>query len=226
MSHKEFLKILPELAKNYEPAEDVHSHIGKVSLLMTVGPSSVGKTTVMRGLELPYVPSDTTRVRRRGEVDGVDYHFRDDYSAVADDIVDGRFVQIVIGPGGDLYATKDSSYPESGPATMAVMTDVIPVFRNLGFKRLIGAFIVPPDYSEWMRRISVRNFNDEDLQKRLAEARRSLSFAIQDKQMHFILNDEPTLAISQTKNLLEGRTDKDREEKAKSAAEAILEQLS
>jgi ABC-type lipoprotein export system ATPase subunit len=44
MTREEFLRSLPELVRDYRPAEDVATHIKNLDLLMVIGPSGVGKT--------------------------------------------------------------------------------------------------------------------------------------------------------------------------------------
>lgn len=44
-------------------------------LFLVSGPSGSGKTTIMRGIMDNEVVSFTTRVKREGEVDGIDYNF-------------------------------------------------------------------------------------------------------------------------------------------------------
>jgi guanylate kinase len=223
MTHEEFLKLAPSLVKNYRAAADVLNRLQTIILLMIVGPSGVGKTTLIENLGFTFVPSDTTRDSRPGEKQGVDMNFRKDYGQVIADMEVGRFVQVAVGASGDLYATKDSSYPDSGVATMPVMADVIPIFRNLGFKRTITAFIAPPTYNEWMRRIKKPGLIDKDIKERLPEAERSIKFALSDSQTHFILNDDLDKAVQQAKDLVDGKVDAQREETARKAAQAMLD---
>ena len=65
------------------PADDLTATNGAMLVIIS-GPSGVGKDTIIDALrERPhdpdyhYVVTCTTRGRRRGEVDGVDYHFLD-----------------------------------------------------------------------------------------------------------------------------------------------------
>lgn len=225
MTREEFLTKLPELTARYKPSRDVINRIANIKLLMIIGPSGVGKTTLMNKLSMPFVPSDTTRPRRPGEVDGVDYLFHQDYAALAQDIKNGHFLQIVIGVGGDLYATRGTSYPDNGMAVMAVVAGVIPLFRQLGFKDTLSAFITPPSFSEWQRRLSTHNLAQQQLDKRISEGKRSLEFALSDSQTHLILNDEIDLAAEQLKGLITGKHDINREEKAKIAAQGLLNEL-
>jgi guanylate kinase len=225
MTQEEFQAQLSKLIKNYKPSPDVVARIKYVTLLMVVGPSGVGKSSLIRRSGLAFVPSDTTRDPRPGEQNGVDFYFRHDLERVIEEIKTGRFVQVAIGPSGDFYATKDTAYPTSGAATMPIVADVIPIFRKLGFKETTTAFVTPPSYSEWMRRMSVHPVIENQRVKRLAEARRSFEFALSDKQTHFILNDNLESAVDQLKNLLNNEVDKQREKQARESAKVILKQI-
>jgi len=222
MTKNEFLKQLPELVHNYKPAFDVSSHIKNLDLLMIIGPSGVGKTAVINRLNLKYIASDTTRDPRPDEKEGVDYYFRQDYDKIVDEMKNGRFVQAVIDSGGDLKATRDSIYPDSGIAVMAVMANVVPNFRQLGFRKTMSVFITPPSFEEWMQRLDVHKLSADQQELRLAEAARSFEFALNDKETHFIINDDIEEAVNQTKNVLEGVIDQAREAEARSIAESLL----
>ncbi|HEU4984239.1 MAG TPA: hypothetical protein VFT58_01250, partial [Nitrososphaera sp.] len=93
---------------------------GEVALLMTMGASHSGKTTLMRASGIPMVIGDCSRPPRPGEQDGVDYYFRrlDD---MVEDAKAGEYVQLALGPAGDLKGTRASSYPPEGLATFAVV---------------------------------------------------------------------------------------------------------
>jgi len=226
MTREEFLNQLPQMVEDYQPASDVLTRIGNVTLCMIVGPSGAGKSTLIEHSGFSFVPSDTSRYPRPGEQEGVDMYFRQDYDQVIADITAGRFVQIALFATGDMYATKGTSYPESGVAIMPVMADVIPVFRSLGFNKTITAFAAPPSYGEWMRRMTVNPLTDEQRTRRLAEARRSFEFAISDKDIHFVLNDDVEAAARQLKDLLEGKIDTAREEQANETTRTLLKAIS
>jgi guanylate kinase len=225
MTRQQFLESFPKLIKGYRAASNVLERISSLKLLIIIGPSGVGKTSIIQRLGFPYVAADITRPKRPEEKDGVDYNFRNDYEQVIEEINSGQFVQTAVGPGGDFYSTKATSYPDSGTAVMAVVADVVPIFRNLGFKETLSIFVVPPSYNEWMRRLKSHPVADEQLQKRLAEAKRSLVFALDDEQTHFILNDDLDKAIQQTQELINGSSNAAREKKAREAAEEMLKSI-
>jgi len=225
MTREEFLKAFPPLINSYKPTADFLERISKVSLLMIVGPSGVGKTTLTQRSGITYVPGDTTRDPRPEEKEGIDYHFRRDYERVIEDMKAGHFVQVAIGSGGDFYATKASSFPESGWAAMSIVADVIPIFRRLGFQKTVTAFITPPTYEEWIRRLDLHPATDEQRAKRIAEGRRSYKFALTDKQTHFMLNDRLDEAVKQARELLLNAPDERREARGRLAAQAISRRL-
>jgi guanylate kinase len=226
MTRDEFIKQLPELVRDYQATPETLARISDINLLMVIGGTGVGKTSIIKRLGLPYVPSDTTRPTRPNEINGMDYFFRDDYDQLSKEIKEHKFVQINIFQTGDFYGTRAEAFPEVGFAVYAVVADKVPFFRQLGFKDTISAFVTPPSFIEWMERIDRNNIESEQLSKRLEEAKRSFDFALNDKEVHFILNDELDRAVYQTKMLVSGKPDFEREGKGRLAAEQIYKELS
>jgi guanylate kinase len=225
MTREEFLANLPQLVQNYQPSTEALQRISHITLLMIVGPSGAGKTSILKRLGMPYVPSDTTRPKRPEEIHGEDYFFKEDYDKLAEDIKNHQYVQVVIGANGDFYGTRVNSYPEYGIAVYAVMADVVPTFRKLGFERTTTAYIIPSNLEHWMERMNAHKLDQNQLEKRMAEAKRSLAFAINDPETHFILNDELDDAVSQVNSLIGGKENKIREEYAKQTANEIYKEL-
>jgi guanylate kinase len=218
MTRDEFLNILPPLANSYKPAPHVLDKVKNVDLLMIIGPSGVGKTAIINQLGVFYVIVDTTRAPRPEEKDGKDFNFRQDYNQIVNEIKAGEFVQLVVGVSGDLYATQTAAYPDSGRAAMPVIAEAVPRFRSLGFQNTESFFITPPSYVEWMRRLSSHNLSQDHLERRYAEARRSLHLSLLDNETHFILNDDINGAVKQIKDMLQGNIDFELEGLARSIA--------
>ena len=224
MTREEFHQRYPELKRNYTPNVDVSKHISQLTLLMVVGPYGVGKSTVMKNLGYAYVPSDTTRLQTESEIDGVDYVFRQDYDQLFQEIQNGQFVQFIIGPSGEFYGTKNSSYPPFGIAMMAVVAKEIENFRSLGFGQTVSAFITPQSFAEWMRRFdNYRSLIPEKRDRRLIEGGQSLALSLSDSQTHFILNDQVADAVHQIQELVAGKRDVGREDVAHAAAREMLD---
>lgn len=226
MTRDDFIKILPELVRDYQAAPEVLDHISNVDLLMMIGGTGVGKTSIIKRLGIPYVPSDTTRPMRPNEINGMDYFFRTDYDQLVAEIKERKFVQVNIFQTGDFYGTRAGAFPEVGFAVYAVVADKVPYFRQLGFSETISAFVTPPTFIEWMQRIDRNNVESDQLSKRLEEAKRSFQFALNDSEIHFILNDDLDKAVYQTKMLISGKPDANRDALARQAAENIYKELS
>jgi guanylate kinase len=225
MTREDFIKILPDLVRQYQTPPHVLDQIGSLDLLMIIGATGVGKTSLIKRLGIPFVPTDTTRPIRPEEIDGSDYFFRTNYDQVVSEIKSRQFVQVAVGPTGDFYGTRAVAYPQVGLAVYAIVADVVPYFRTLGFNETISAFVTPPTFLEWMDRMDKHNVESDQLSKRLQEAKRSFSFALNDKDCHFILNDDLDKAVYQTKMLVNGKPNPARELKARQAAEAIYQEL-
>ena len=226
MTRDDLIKILPDLIRDYQAPPEIIERISGIDLLMIIGGTGVGKTSIIKRLGIPFVPTDTTRPIRPDEIDGTDYFFRTDYQNVVAEIKSRKFVQAAVGPAGDFYGTRIDAYPQVGLAVYAVVADVVPIFRQLGFSETTSAFITPPTFIEWMQRIDRNNVESDQLSKRLEEAKRSFNFALNDSQIHFILNDDLDKAVYQTKMLVSGKPDQAREALARQAAEKIYQELS
>jgi guanylate kinase len=199
MIKPEFIHKAVGLMATYKPNENLASQLAQVDVIATVGPTGVGKTIIMEQSGLPYVISDTTREPRKDEKEGVDYFFRSDYDQLLKEIESGDFVQYIIGHTGEFYGTKGKSYPLIGTCTMAIVAAAIPVFRRLGFRKVTPIYIVPPNFNEWMKRISTHR--DKDLKERLIEAKESIQLALSDNSYLFMVNDDLEKAVETFKNL-------------------------
>ena len=220
MNYSEFQGLLPDLVKGYPISSRLQQRLGEVTLLMIIGPSGAGKTTIMKELGYPYVASDTTRSKRIEETDGLDYTFRTDYYKLASEVQHNEFVQVAA-VHDHFYGTRTAVYPESGIATMAVATKAVNTFRALPFAKTISAFLMPKTYETLLDRMGSHGLSDTDRTTRLAEARGSIETSLKDfketKLTHFILNDSLELALQQIRALTtEDFTDTNRESEARS----------
>lgn len=207
----------------YKANEQVLAQLKAVTLIAVVGPTGAGKSTVVRHSGLPFVIGDTTRAPREGEIQGRDYNFRTDLNNMVAEIERGEFVQFVTQRGTEIYGTKASSYPASGACAMSVLASVLPVFRSLGFASVIPVYVVPPNHSEWMRRISAHR--DRDLESRLLEAKESLQVALNDPSYVFILNDDLNSAVAALQAVARGTVNQTDSARARSAAKTLYEHL-
>lgn len=188
MDKQTFMRQAALKQPTYVPSDQVKSQLAQVDLIITAGPTGVGKTTIMEHSGIPYITSDVTREPRKNEQNGVDYVFRTDYDKLMQEIENGEYVQYIVHPNGEFYGTKASSYPATGPCTIAIVTSSIPLFFSLGFRRVELVYILPPSYEEWV--VRTKAHKDHDLSVRLIEAKRSLEEALSDSRYKYVINDD------------------------------------
>lgn len=224
MDKKDFIEWARKLQQSYQSSGDVKSKLAKVDLLAIVGPTGVGKTTLINQLKVPSVLSDVTRDLREGEKNNQNYHFREDYLDILKEIKSGEFAQFLVSDTDDFYGTHANAYPDEGWCTMAIFATAIPDFRKLGFRKVVPIYIMPPGYVEWMRRIG--ELRAGDLNVRIAESITSIKTALVDSDYHFVLNDNMELALKDINAIMNGeQVDEHRARLAKESADILLERL-
>ena len=170
---------------------------GKGSLFVVSAPSGTGKTTLVEAL-VPRVPglemsrSYTSRPPRPGERDGVDYHFvsRERFEAMR---AGGEFLEWA-DVFGHLYATSrvDTRRHLDAGRDLVLVIDV----QGAGQIRqleggAVGIFVLPPSpavLEERLRRRSQNHLTEEELQRRLAVARREVARLAEYD--YVVVNDE------------------------------------
>ncbi|HET8671434.1 MAG TPA: hypothetical protein VFM05_12645 [Candidatus Saccharimonadales bacterium] len=182
------------MGDNYQPNQTVLANLPEVTLLIVVGPTAVGKTTlvntaVARCPALHPVLTTTSRPARAGEENDIDFHFRSREEIEARK-ARGEYVQVAVHPSGEYYATAPEDYSVQGVAIMAVMADAMPVFKALPFKNIRTIFVLPASWEQWQQQLKDHQFTPEQREKRLAEARRSLRYAIDTPDLAFVINDD------------------------------------
>jgi guanylate kinase len=146
-------------------------------MLVLSSPSGAGKTTIARRLlaiepELAMSVSVTTRARRPGEREGVDYHFIDEvaYEAM---IEGGELLEhaVVYGYG---YGTPRCGVEAALAAGRDVLFDIdwqgAQQLRQVAGDDMVSVFILPPSTAELERRLRRRAQDPEEVvQRRLAQ---------------------------------------------------------
>ena len=173
-------------------------------LIIISGPSGVGKGTVVSRVrqsgEFPLVMSisATTREKRPGEQDGVDYHFlsRDEFLARQKR---GEFLEsFEVYPGGALYGTlKAPVLAELEKGNWVILEiDVKGAEEALkSFPDALTVFIEPPGLDVLEARLRGRGTEtEESLAKRLAQAQSEIEKAGQYK--YRVVNDRLEQAVA------------------------------
>jgi guanylate kinase len=214
---------------HYRPNNEVLEHIAGVNFVGVVGPTAVGKTTVINAAakqspSLRQVVFTTSRQPRLGEHNGVDYHFRD-RAHMEERISRGEYVNVAPVAFGDLYASAPEDYLTSGIAVAAILADVVPTFRRLPFRACHIVYIVPPNWDTWQQRIRAHGFTDEQLAKRISEAERSLEFAQSEPNLLFVINNELSVSTIDFVHLARGQALDGRQTANQSQARRIVRDL-
>lgn len=204
---------LRKLVADYKPSPKVLQAMADIRVLGTVGPSASGKTTIMKALikassRVKFILDETSRAPRPNEVNNVDFLFRTK-EEILEDLKNGELVQVALGPNGDLYCTRLSSYPTGAVGIIALIPPAVREFRKLPIKSFQATFIVPKNFELWQqwlaRQAKAGNWSEEKLRDRLAEAKRSYEFALEDKNIFFVLNDDVDMAVQRLEQVVAGQ---------------------
>jgi guanylate kinase len=224
MDKKDFIHWARKLQDNYVAGSVVKERLSNVDLIALVGPTGVGKTTIIENLDVPVVLSDVSRPMRPGEKNDKQYRFREDYLQILNEIKTGDFAQFLVSGSDEFYGTHVSAYPLEGSCTMAVYASAMPLFFQLGFRSVTPFYIMPPGYVEWMHRIG--EIRSGDLTNRIAEAIESIRIGLHDERFHFVLNDNIELAVKDIQAIMAGeKIDDHRTLLARETADVLLERM-
>lgn len=169
-------------------------------LIILSGPSGVGKGTVRElfmndpQLNLSYSVSMTTRPKRQGERDGIDYFFvsKEDFlEAIKNDEL-LEYAEFV----GNYYGTPQQYVEKLRNEGKNVVLEIEVEGAKQVTKKCPDAltiFIIPPSLAELERRIRGRRSEPEEIiQKRLAKATKELELVSDYK--YVVCNEDPHLA--------------------------------
>lgn len=152
------------------------------AILVLSGPSGAGKSTLINKVSDAIGPyyfsiSTTTRPMRKGEVDGVHYHFVD-MPTFERDIENEMFLEYAM-VHGNYYGTSIRPVKEALKEGKLVIFD-IDVQGNTAVQSRLGdittsVFITTPSFAELQRRLYARATDDETvIQNRITMARREI----------------------------------------------------
>jgi guanylate kinase len=168
---------------------------GRGLLFVVSAPSGTGKTTVVERLvevcpHLDKSRSYTSRPRRAGETEGVDYNFlsRPAFEAM---VARGEFLEWA-DVFGNLYGTSRSDTE----ARLATGVDLVLVIDVQGARQVrerlkdaVGVFVLPPSFADLERRLRGRSKDsDGAIARRLDTARHEI--AAVDEYDYVVVNDE------------------------------------
>ena len=180
----------------------------KPFLLVLSSPSGGGKTSIAKNLlqardDLAYSVSATTRERRDGEQDGVDYHFltRDEFLRRVEA---GAFLEWAT-YAGNLYGTLRSEIDAIvGQGRTAVLDVEIEGARQIraSFPNSLHLFVLPPSADVLVGRLAGRNTEPAAvIRERVTRAADELA-AVAEYD-YAIVNEDLVLAVAQVAAILD-----------------------
>lgn len=183
-------------------------------LFVISAPSGTGKTTLAEAVMertpgLTRSISHTTRPLRKGEVDGVDYHFIDE-PTFRNMILDGKFLEWAE-VHGKLYGTSLESIKQTVEDERKDLLLVIDVqgAETLREKKVpfCGVFILPPSIGELRTRLVKRGIDTEDgVIMRISNAKDELPEVTSFD--YAVVNDDLETAIDQLASIVSAERSK------------------
>ncbi len=185
----------------------------KRNVFVISGPSGCGKNTVYDELKKRYpdiaqTVSATTREKRAGETDGVDYYFisKEEFLKRVDN---GEFAEYVC-YGGNYYGTLNSEIKRLSDEGKTVVL-IIEVNGAENVKKMlpdaVSVFILPPSFEELKRRIIGRGTNSaEDIEKRIEIAQSEMR--CKDKYDYCVVNDDLEACVNSISEIIKGAVQK------------------
>ena len=182
--------------------------MAKSPLAVLVGPSGVGKGTVLKALRKTYphlqvAISATTRQARPGETDGIDYHFLSD-ARFEELIAQDGFLEWATVHGKARYGTLRSEINRH----FALGRDVILEIDLAGARQIRQSypqacfiFLSPPNEHVLEERLRGRGTEDEaEVARRLETAKTELAAAGEFE--HIVINNQPEQAARELAALM------------------------
>ncbi|TWP26520.1 hypothetical protein EUA60_02345 [TM7 phylum sp. oral taxon 346] len=230
---------IEKLIREYQPSESVRQLVIQTKIVLLVGISGAGRDTtkqrLMQSSEFADIVSYTTRQPRQNkgiwEREGIDYNYIDEATAArlleSHAFVEAKFVH------GTVYGTGVKQIQDIRDAGKIAVTDIdvqgVDEYKKLS-PGVVAIFLLPPNYQEWRRRLSVRYASQEEFDrewpKRYNSAIREITHALEVPYYHFVINDD----IDETARIVREIASKPdvynrKDDEARLAARDLLEQL-
>ena len=176
-------------------------------IFVVSGPSGSGKSTLIGEVRqkvpgLGYSISHTSRLPRRQEKNGVEYHFlsKENFQKMIDN---GEFVEWAE-VYQDLYGTSVSSLRSQITMGLDVMMDIdVQGARNIKdhFKDAILIYVLPPSLEILEKRLRARGTDDEKaIRTRLKKAGKEIKNCV--SYDYLVFNDQLDQAVEEMKSIL------------------------
>jgi guanylate kinase len=192
--------------RNMEPEQDAGSKRAGI-LFVISAPSGAGKTSLCKEIidffpDLRHSVSFTTRPQRRGEREGVDYHFvtQDVFAAMMTNGAFAEWAEV----HGNRYGTAIETLQSSSAAGVDILLDIdcqgaAQLKKN--YRHGVFIFILPPGFEELRRRLQSRDTDAEAvIEQRLNNARGEIAESVWYD--YLIVNDDFQVALGELKAVI------------------------
>lgn len=170
--------------KSHDPETPTVREVRRRGVMLVLSsPSGAGKTTISRRLldlddNLEMSVSVTTRPKRPGEADGIDYHFID--TTQFDAMVESRNLLEHARVFGNHYGTPRAPVEAALRSGHDVLFDIdwqgTQQLAENAREDLVSIFVLPPSSAELERRLRARaQDSDEEIERRMSKASDEMS---------------------------------------------------
>lgn len=225
-----------EVLTGYSPSEEARAILAQTPLVIFLGITGSGRNTIINHLvetgKYHFIVSDTTRPAKfrdgRMEEDGVQYHFRSE-DEVLDDLKNGKFLEAEVihnqQVSGISIRELDRAY-KSGkiPTTEVDIEGTVNILKAKPDTKMF--FIVPPNYGEWIHRLTHREqMSDQELKNRTETAIRVLKTGLKGEHFSFVINEYSHLSAEMIDKQFNGEKDRAHDAETRKIAAEILEEI-
>lgn len=168
-------------------------YLSDKTLVMLVGPTAVGKSTIMHAVvqgdkDFSYARSFTTRPQRTGEITTYRHISAEEAAVLRDD--GNAYTYIEHPTTGIVYGTDAMTFVNDF-TVLDTLANTVETYRALPFKRTVTLSLTtdPEAWERWLK----QRFPDPSLERteRLEEAKRSLTWSLAQSEQHGWLMNLP-----------------------------------
>lgn len=231
---------LMHLVADYRPPLEKLAQLRDLRILLLVGPAGVGKDSLKRKLletnKYYELVSHTTRPPRFNggvfEYDGVDYYFVSK-ERMLDMARSGLFLQVKA-YSTNFYGTSLAELCSAVEQERVAITDVdvqgALEFTKFSFQQLTIAFLLPPSFEEWVRRLSSRYSTEEDrkhanIPERMAIGLNEIRCALNNPEHFSLFVNDDLSSLAEELNLLRGKRSANRSAVAARTARVLISDI-
>jgi guanylate kinase len=207
---------IKEQLKTYQPRPEAIEILKNTYVLLLVGITGAGRNRIIKELvkdkKFHFIVSHTTRPPRVNEgvleQNGIEYYFIDNKTLLSM-VQQGEFVECKFIHNQQFSGTSLTEISKAAQNNQIAATDleVQGVDEYMYLKPdTVAVFVLPPNFSEWQRRLEKRGESDKaEVKRRLESALMEIKMALSKDYYHFVVNDDLKKSVRDIKALAEGK---------------------